>query len=190
MKTIKNANMWSSIIFHCASTDARLLCAELSTTDTAACSTVFETFTPVPTVAPSPAPTIPSSEKYCATFRSNQAADANGYFAMEISNGIAKYAYNIDLTKFALSSSCSTLSSSGLKFHLHSYWKNSSSSSSAGSTYCGKSLTGGHYDPTLACGASSESSSTGCTYLGRTSSKGYTYSCNSTVYGSGDYAAW
>jgi len=188
--TVKNSMQWSSIIFHCASTDARLLCAKLSTTDNTACSTAFETFTPVPTAVPSPAPTIPSSVKYCATFRSNYAADANGFFAMEIIDGVAKYAYNVNLTHFALSSTCSGLSSKGLKFHLHSYWKNSSASSSAGSTYCGATLTGGHYDPKLACSASSQSSSTGCANLGRTSSKGYLYSCNSTVYGSGDYAAW
>lgn len=236
MTTIKNSIMWSSIVFHCASTDARILCAKLSTSDTSACSGAFGNFTSSPTVSPrvsptvspsqlsssspsvsptvspsssvavptvspssSPSnpssrpttvPTISSTSQYCATFQSSQSSGASGYFAMEISNGVAKYSYSVDLRNFSLSSSCSGISTTGLKVHLHQMWSNTSTTSSGGATYCGSGLTGGHYDPTYACSGSSQYSKSVCSQLSRTSTKGYNYGCNSTVYGSGNYASW
>ena len=94
-----------------------------------------------PTVSPTVAvagtyqPTVTpvTTAKYCATFNPQTAAGASGYFAMEIVNGQAYYAYEIDLSKFGyLTGTCSqTLSAGGLKYHIHSYWKNASTTSSA-----------------------------------------------------------
>lgn len=201
--TIKNSPPWTSVVFHCAATDARLLCGKLSTTDVSACAEGFASFSQSassPSAAPSTSsglvsafptasPSAPTTSKYCATFRANEASDASGYFAMEVSDGTAKYSYSLNLASFGATGGCS-LSSSGLKYHLHSYWINTTSTSSAGSTYCGKSLTGGHYDPYFACSSVSQSIGTSCVSLGRTSSSGYVYSCNTTAYGMGDYSVW
>ncbi len=199
--------MWSSIVFHCGSTDTRLLCAQLSKTDTTACSSAFATFKSAtsPTISPTPTPSdVPSvsvsptktpttsgssSTKFCATFSNSQASGATGYFAMEIIDGYARYSYNLNLTSFTLASTCS-LSSGGLKYHIHSYWTNTSVSSAAGPTSCGSSYLGGHYDPNYACSASSQQITSGCVNLGRTSSQGYTYSCNTTSYNEGYYSNW
>ena len=75
----------------------------------------------------------------------------------------------------------------GLTYHVHSFWTNSSTTSSANS-YCGPSYTGGHYDPSLACSSASEDSKTSCVSLGRTVDKGYTYPCNSEDFAQGNLA--
>eukprot|EP01035_Chromulina_nebulosa_P020958 gene20958-27162_t len=176
--SIKNAIMWSSIVFHCGANNNRLLCASFSNTDTAACSSAFSSFSLSPTVSPttfqsptiSPTSLVPTTtnSQYCATIRQNQTSDASGYFAIQIKDGIALYSYNLNLNNFSLASSCPL--------------------TNGGSTYCGTSYTGGHYDPNFACSSSSQEISSGCKYLNRTSSSGYTYTCNTTVYGKGDYS--
>lgn len=203
MTTLKNSPAWSSIVFHCASTDARLLCGKLSTTDISACTAAYRQFsaasTPPPSLSPATVlvsplptagPTVSTTAQYCGTFRAEEAGDASGYFAMKISNGEAKYSFDVDLTSFALTSACPTLLTSGLKYHIHSYWKNTTVSSSAGSKYCGSSFTGGHYDPNYACSASSQGASSGCVNLNRTSSRGYSYTCNTTINSAGEYSEW
>ncbi len=108
---------------------------------------------------------------------------------MQISNGQALYSYDLNLNNFSLASTC-PLSSGGLKYHIHSYWTNTSVTSSAGSVFCGSTYTGGHYDPNFGCSSSSQESSTSCSSLNRTSAKGYTYTCNTTIYYDGDYSEW
>ena len=67
-------------------------------------------------------------------------------------------------------------------YHIHTSWTNTSTSSSAGSDYCGAANTGGHYDPNLACGYSSSS----CLALNRSSAA--MYECNHDNYDAGLYA--
>lgn len=147
---IKNSLGWSSVVFHCGQT--RLLCADL-TTNVAGCASALapSSPSPAPSLSPgsssSPTSVAQGSERFCATISPSQAAGATGYFAAEVANGQAKYAYNFDLTSFSYASGVcsSSLQSGGLKFHLHASWTNTSASSAAGTTYCGASNTGGHY---------------------------------------------
>lgn len=67
-------------------------------------------------------------------------------------------------------------------YHIHTAWVNTSTTSSAGSNYCGAAYTGGHYDPNLACGYSSGL----CSSLNRTSA--VAYDCNHVNYDAGLYA--
>ena len=188
---------WSSVTFHCGTgTNPRILCAELTTDLTACNGGAVPTSNPTPSISPSstPAPTNlgQETEQYCATLNAGQAGGASGYFALQLSGGEAKYAYNVDLTNFEyLSGICSSsLATGGLKYHIHAYWKNTTTTSSAGSGYCGSALTGGHYDPNFGCSSASQNAAGGCTSLSRTAALGYTYSCNSTVYGAGEYSDW
>ena len=211
---IKNALMWSSVVFHCGST--RLLCAQFSQTNLAACSAGFASMSGAPTPAPTPVPTLVAtptaaptvsptlatvgtdsptpvplaSQQYCARFTAAQTGGASGYFYMQVANGRATYSYNVNLTGMSQASSICTASpvSSGLKYHIHSDWTNMTSTSSGGPTQCGASITGGHYDPTYACSSVSQYISSTCATLQRTSSLGYTYTCNSTLYNTGDYS--
>jgi hypothetical protein len=190
---IKNSIQWSSVIFHCGST--RLVCAEF-TTNLAGCAAALQPNipTPSPSLAPSgslsPSNLGSTTQQYCASFSSGQTSGASGYFAMQISNGQAKYAYDIDLSSFGLATgTCpATLAAGGLNYHIHTYWNNATALSASGSKYCGASVTGGHYDPYLACNSVSQNIGTSCLQLNRTSTRGYTYTCNSTLYGAGDYS--
>jgi len=126
--------------------------------------------------------------QYCATINPAEAAGADGYVALNIADGVAKYSFNLDLNNYDLPttgdySSCS-LATSGLKYHVHSYWLNSTYDSAA-NAYCGASISGGHFDPNLACSGSSQYASSLCMDLSRTSTAGYTYTCNTTLYNSG-----
>lgn len=129
-----------------------------------------------------------SQDMYCASFSPNHADGVSGYFAMLAGNGYASYSFELNLTNSGILAQC-PVATVGLEYHIHTYWKNSSVSSSAGSTYCGSSYTGGHYDPTFACSASSQNLAS-CKSLNRTSSVGYTYTCNSTIYEKGDFSEW
>lgn len=145
-----------------------------------------------PTVEPTVNPTtlnVISYQQYCATFNPNQADNATGYFALEINNGVGIYQFEVDLTHFESLGSCS-LSNSGLNWYIYSSWANTSAAASAGSSYCNSNYTGGHYDPNYACSTSSQNSNSLCNQLQRTSSNGYVYTCNPTVYGSGNYSEW
>lgn len=196
-QTEKNSGMWSSIVFECDSTP--ILCAQLSSEDSNACSNAFSNFLTTPTGFPTfdpatvvePLPTLtPTSSvtvQYCANIKSNEANHAVGYFAMEISEGQAFYRFYLDLTLFEVDGSCS-LPGNGLNYHINSFWLNDSSSSSAGSQYCGSSVTGGHYDPNYACSNFSQNINSGCDQLGRIASDGYTYTCNPSIYAPGDYS--
>ena len=171
-----------------APTPAPVVTSQPTVAPTTAAPSTAVAGTPQPTVTPV------TTAKYCATFNPQTAAGASGYFAMEIVNGQAYYAYEIDLSKFGyLTGTCSqTLSAGGLKYHIHSYWNNASTTSSAGGTYCGKSLTGGHYDPGFACSSASQngiSPNTYCAALGRVSPK-YNYSCTPSDYVSTEYSFW
>lgn len=104
---------------------------------------------------------------------------------MQIVNNVLEYTFDLDLNNFASSTSCDY--SQGLTYHIHSYWKNSTVTSSA-NDYCSRSLTGNHFDPTFACSANSEYIDNYCSSMNRTSSKGYTYNCTTSVYNAGYYS--
>ena len=78
------------------------------------------------------------------------------------------------------------IKTSGLKYHIHTYWTNSTDDSS---NVCGSAASGcqGHYDPYLACSTTSQNYGSLCTSLNRISGS-YTYGCNSTVYSAGHVA--
>lgn len=125
-----------------------------------------------------------SSSSYCATFDAATTAGATGSFSMEINEGVATYKFYLDMTNFQ--TEC--VLSSGLSYHIHSYWRNTTTQSSA-NTFCGSSYCGGHFDPNLACSKSSQNGGSNglCEAINRTSPE-YTYGCNSTVYQNGDYS--
>lgn len=122
---------------------------------------------------------------YCATFQAKDAGGVDGIFSMNVENGTALYRYNLDVSSFD-PGDCDL--SEGLSYHIHTYWTNTSTTSGAGA-YCGASYTGGHFDPNLACSASSQSASTLCVDIGRTvdSVPSYAYSCSGN-YETGHYA--
>lgn len=126
-----------------------------------------------------------SAEFFCATFDAKDAGGVEGYFNMQLGNGSASYRYSLDLSSFD-AQGCNL--SEGLNYHIHSYWTNTSTTSGA-NAYCGSSFTGGHFDPNLACSASSQNIGGLCVDIGRTSSStpSYTYAC-SGKYDTGNYA--
>ena len=75
----------------------------------------------------------------------------------------------------------------GLVYHVHSFWNNATTTSSANS-FCGPTYTGGHYDPSLACSSTSEDAKGLCTALGLTADQGYEYPCNSEDFADGNMA--
>lgn len=104
---------------------------------------------------------------------------------MQIEEGSAMYYGELDLSNFDALGSCTNIASVGLKYHIHQSWTNTSDSSSFTS---GCSQAAGHYDPFLGCSSNSQYVSTECVELSRTSSLGYTYSCNPTLYNNGNYS--
>jgi len=62
---------------------------------------------------------------------------------------------SIDLRKFQPANGDTIMNGSKLAWHLHSDWRNYNMYSGSNSQ-CQSSLTGGHYDPTVACGPASE----------------------------------
>ena len=124
------------------------------------------------------------STQYCAVVNPKTAGGAAGYFALTIdeAKGVSYYNSAVDLSLFK--TTCATRK--GIKYHIHSYWTNSSVFSSSGSTYCGASFTGGHYDPYLGCSSTSQYASSPplCGRAYRNSTYGYTYNCSSASFGS------
>lgn len=94
---------------------------------------------------------------YCAEFKPGETQGASGYFSLTIGEGAAYYRPYINLVNWAPyaaeASACNDLQ---LAYHIHTYWKNNTAKSSH-TSYCAASSTGGHYDPNLACHASSQS---------------------------------
>ena len=95
---------------------------------------------------------------------------------------------NFEFSAAAVTAGCSmsNVKTNGLKYHIHTYWTNTTASSNQ----CGTATTGteNHYDPYLACSASSQYINSLCVNTSRTAAKGYTYGCNPTVYANGSYA--
>lgn len=128
----------------------------------------------------------------CASFSD---AGVNGYFAMyNPNNGQSYYNFNIDTSLFA--SQCSTASTLGYIYHIHTSWTNTTTMASTGGTYCGKPFTGVHYDPSVACSPNSQytvnpcipsSTTPCCTQMGRVS-PGYNYTCSPSTYNTGNYS--
>ncbi len=124
------------------------------------------------------------NKRYCSHIDYSTGEGVEGWFAMEIdqSTSSAKYRFNLDFTDYV--GSCDV--SQGIKFHIHSSWD---SPNGASTTKCGKSHTGGHYDPNLACGPASAHASDACVLLDRTENSGYAYSCSKTQYTEGNFTA-
>lgn len=106
---------------------------------------------------------------------------------MAIEDGVAKYNFKLDLSQFTSFGSC-PIASVGLKYHIHATWNNGSDSSSFGSSGCRSAITGGHYDPYIACSTASQYFTTECVDLGRVPASGYTYSCTPSLYNNGNYS--
>lgn len=125
---------------------------------------------------------------YCATFAPSTTGKAAGYFAMQIDEaaGLAYYNFKVDLSQFANSNQCNL--ANGLKYHIHSYWTNSTATSTFTTPTDSRcDQTGAHYDPYFACSTVSQfyvNKPNLCQKIYRTSAQGYTYSCNSTSFGS------
>ena len=132
----------------------------------------------------------PAQTSYCAAFNPRTSSGVAGFFAATINTagGQAYYDFSINLNQYVQASTDTKCDlSKGLKYHIHSYWSNSSTSA-FGNTYCGGSQTGAHYDPDFACGPYSQYASAPtalCQKIYRTTPK-YKYPCNSTVFASGD----
>ena len=123
---------------------------------------------------------IEQKANYCGSIYPASANGASGVFSFAHGPGTATYSFTLDLTQFP--TTCDL--SKGISFHIHSFWNNGTSTSAA-HQYCSASITGGHYDPNLACGKASQAASTLCPLIGRTPSM---YSCNPILYNTGEFA--
>lgn len=133
------------------------------------------------------APFFTQSIQYCAHFPGDDGFMI-GYYKMTINDGRASHSFALDLSVFKDSSDCDL--SNGLYYHIHTSWSpvDSTRTSGVGAIDCGATVTGGHYDPNLACSASSQDASGLCIALNRTSAFGYTYNCTSAAYVAGTYS--
>jgi hypothetical protein len=122
--------------------------------------------------------------QYCATVLPGEASGASGYVALQIANGEAYYGFSLNLNNFQ-TSSCPSVTTSPIKYHVHVSWSNTTAASTANGL-C--STAGGHYDPNFACSNYSSAIGTSCLQLGRTWGQGYRYACNTTQYNSGHYS--
>ena len=132
---------------------------------------------------------------FVSNFDSVDTGGVSGSFQYYINqHGQGEYSWsltmdsNFQFSASAVTAGCSieSVKANGLKYHIHTYWTNTTDSSNQ----CGTATTGteNHYDPYLACSASSQYISTHCVNVSRTAAAGYTYACNPTVYANGSYA--
>jgi len=80
----------------------------------------------------------------------------------------------------------------GLHFHIHEKWNASNDDDRIGASSCGDIVTGGHWDPYLACGPKSSNMycktyTTGCVTSSSTFDSNDYYACNTTTYGIDPY---
>lgn len=128
---------------------------------------------------------------FLATFDTEYTSGASGYFNYSTDgSGASFYSMYLDLQSFSIPQSAvdndctlDIIKTSGLKYHIHTYWTNTTADSSY---LC--SSTSAHFDPALACSANSENYAGFCTDLNRTAANGYTYACSSAVFASGNYS--
>lgn len=137
-----------------------------------------------PTVSPSLVPTYFPTKKtdvipgrFCATFDSRMTGGAAGYFGIEIQNNTGFVWYHLDMAN--VTTTCDL--KQGLKYHLHTAWSGYGALTSSSSC----AAASGHYDPDLACGPSSTEWNSLCNIAGRKNA----YTCNPSIYGSGQYHA-
>ena len=133
---------------------------------------------------------FPVQTSYCASFNPVTTNGVSGFFTVTVdtAQGLAYYDFSINLSKYlaGVNGNPSCNLKKGLKYHIHSYWTNSSMST-YGANSCGASQTSAHYDPNFACSPYSQYETAPtllCGKLFRTSPH-YQYTCNSTVFGSG-----
>lgn len=132
---------------------------------------------------------LPPSTSYCASFDVKHSG-VNGYFAMTIDEqtGLSYYDFKVDLTQYPNPSKCNL--NNKLKYHIHSYWTNTTSTNTYVISTCG--ATGGHFDPYLACSQSSQYQTSPATYPGplcpllNRVAPNYTYPCSATNFNGGN----
>lgn len=128
----------------------------------------------------------PISTSYCASFDASHSG-VNGYFAMTIdeSTGLSYYNFKVDLVNYEYFTTICPSIGNGLKYHIHSYWTNTTASNTDVTSSC--LATGGHFDPAFACGSSSQYqiSPKLCPLLNRTA-PAYTYSCSASNFAAGN----
>jgi len=102
------------------------------------------------------------------------------------STGLSYYNFKVDLVAYEYFTSICPSITTGLKYHLHSYWTNTTASNTDVTSSC--VATGGHFDPAFACGSSSQyqSSPKLCPSLNRTATAGYSYSCSAPNFAAGN----
>ena len=116
--------------------------------------------------------------RYCAPVSVETAAGldnaVSGYFSARIVNGLAKYAFSVDLSKVT---NCDFTAFPQVLYHIHT---NSVYDATKTPTMSCTNA-GFHYDPDLACSPDSAASSTYCPALNRTLAQGYTYNCSAAA---------
>lgn len=132
----------------------------------------------VPSYKPTPTTDVIPG-RFCATFDSTMTGGVGGYFGLDIQNNTGRVWYNLDFSNYTNPGSCDF--SKGLKYHIHTAWKNYGTYTSSSS--CANAVK--HYDPDLACSGQSEEWDGFCKASGRRSN----YNCNSAIYSSGLYHA-
>jgi len=120
--------------------------AETNDTDTDSETTTTTTTT----MATTTTTTYSAGNTYAATF----GGDNNITGTVTVDNGYVVVDLNLSAMP-ALNGNYTECVSGGLKYHIHDKWLHSDSSDKIGSTQCGASYTGGHYDPWHACGSAS-----------------------------------
>ena len=114
-----------------------------------------------------------SADEFCATLEWD--STNVGWIAVNIDgNGRALWDYHLDLSSVDFPPTCFANKpiTEGFNYHVHSFWddQNTFSPSTCGTT-------GGHYDPSLACGPKSQNIGTLCASLNRIAPL-YNYTCS------------
>lgn len=79
---------------------------------------------------------------------------------VSVGNGVVTVTLDLsNMNKTKLPSNCFD---AGMKYHIHKIWTHSDGDEKIGAIDCGKSFTGGHWDPWNACGGASGSDYCGC----------------------------
>jgi hypothetical protein len=121
--------------------------------------------------------TYSSLKVFEATWDPSLAAGVKGMVSFSIRSPTDyDFSYQLNFTDYS-GPTCNL--TNGLSYHIHSYWDDSAASGKGAS--CAPNMTGGHYDPRLACNNATNEQAA-CIAANKTSSLGYTYLCTPEVY--------
>lgn len=119
-----------------------------------------------------------SESYYCASVNvavgGTVSTESDGFFAMKIGDGYAKYNFNVDLSGTDV---CDFTTYPMVSYHIHTYTVNNSAVDPVNS--CAN--TQGHFDPSLACSEKSQAHAGSCTTLGRINADAYVYTCTAAA---------